>query len=189
MTESVERMTAPEAWVVRYGDDLFRFALKRLQKLDIAEDLVQETFLEALRSIETFQGTSSEKTWLTGILKHKIVDHIRKMSREHPNHDGNPVEDLADDRFDKDGNWAIKPLSWHSDPRKVLEQKHFWKTLTQCLADFPQRLAHAFALREIEEMESEEISGIMGISQTNLGVVLHRARLRLSRCLELNWFS
>jgi RNA polymerase sigma-70 factor (ECF subfamily) len=189
VSESVQKLTRPEAWVDRYGDDLFRFAWKRLQKHEVAEDVVQETFLEALRSIETYRAASSEKTWLTGILKHKIIDRIRKMSREHPGDDGNQAENLSEDFFDQNGNWAIRPRKWHGDPQKVLEQKHFWKTLTQCLADLPQRMAHAFALREIQEKEGDEISRIMGISENNLGVVLHRARLRLRRCLEVNWFS
>lgn len=189
MTQNTLRMTSPEAWVDRYGDHLFRFAWKRLQRKELAEDAVQETFLEALRVIDTYQGASSEKTWLIGILKHKIVDQIRRMSRERPTNDGNLLEDSSDDFFDDRGRWAVKPEDWGSDPGEALTRKHFFRTLTECLRDLPQRMAHAFSLRELEEMENGEISRIMGVSQNNLGVVLHRARLKLRRCLEVNWLS
>jgi RNA polymerase sigma-70 factor (ECF subfamily) len=155
----------------------------------MAEDAVQETFVEALRAVDTFRGVSSEKTWLIGILKHKIVDLIRRMSRERPTNNGNPPEDPSDDFFDERGSWAVRPLNWGNDPGETLKQKHFFQTLIQCVGDLPQRMAHVFSLRELEELESDEISRIMGVSQNNLGVVLHRARLRIRRCLEVNWLS
>jgi len=117
------------------------------------------------------------------------VDHIRKNSRERPAGDGDSSEDLSDTFFDERGSWSVKPLNWESDPGEVLTEKEFWQTLQRCLSDLPLRMAHAFALRELEEVEGDEISRIMEISQNNLGVVLHRARLRLRRCLEVRWFS
>lgn len=137
--------------------------------------------------VDSFRGVSSEKTWLTGILKHKIVDLIRRMSRERPTSEGNPPEDLSDEFFDEKGRWAVKPLNWGNDPGEALRQKYFFQTLMQCLKELPQLMVHVFSLREFEELESEEISRIMGVSQNNVGVVLHRARLRLRRCLEVNW--
>ncbi len=189
VTERSRKLTDPSAWVDRYGDDLFRFAWKRLQSAEMAEDAVQETFLEAIRVADSFRGASSEKTWLFGILKHKIIDHIRKISRERPIDTGDLPENLSDDFFDKRGNWAVRPLKWGNDPAEVLKQKHFIQTLMQCLRELPKRMAHAFSLRELEQLGSGEIAGIMGVSQNNLGVLLHRARLRLRRCLEINWLS
>ncbi|MFC1836448.1 sigma-70 family RNA polymerase sigma factor, partial [Thermodesulfobacteriota bacterium] len=183
------KLIDPEAWVDQYGDGLFRFAWKRLQSTEMAEDVVQETFLEAIRAIDTFRGASSEKTWLFGILRHKIIDHIRKVSRERPTNSGDTAETLTDDLFDEKGSWAVKPRNWGNDPGEVLKQKHFFQMLTQCLGELPKRMAHMFSLRELEQMDSEEISRIMGVSRNNLGVVLHRARLRLRQCVEVNWLS
>lgn len=189
MTESVHELPAAETWVDKYGDELFRYAWKRLQDRQMAEDVVQETLLAALDGLAAFRGTSSEKTWLIGILKHKVVDYIRQNSRERPADHGDSSEDLSDTFFDEKGSWSMKPLNWGSDPGEMLTKKQFWQSLQRCLSDLPRRMAHAFALRELEEVEGGEISRIMGISQNNLGVVLHRARLRLRRCLEVNWLS
>jgi RNA polymerase sigma-70 factor (ECF subfamily) len=182
-------ITNPESWVAEHGDLLFRHALRRVQRRDVAEDLVQETFLAALHSREGFQARSSEKTWLLGILRHKIVDHIRKASRESSVSSDMPVEDIPEHLFDPGGRWAVKPSRWESDPGKALEAKGFWDVLMTCMEEIPGRMAHAFALREIEQMDVEEASEVMEVTPNNLGVLLYRARQRLRRCLELNWFS
>jgi RNA polymerase sigma-70 factor (ECF subfamily) len=182
-------VTNPEIWVAEYGDLLFRYALRRVRRWDVAEELVQETFLAALHSREVFQARSSEKTWLLSILKHKIVDHIRKASRESSVSSEMPLEDIPEHLFDQGGRWAIKPSRWGSDPGKVLEAKGFWDALMSCMEELPSRMAHAFALREIEQMDVEEVSEVMEVTPNNLGVLLYRARQRLRRCLELNWFS
>lgn len=188
-TDSSTPVTNPEAWVAEYGDLLFRYALRRVQRRDVAEDLVQETLLAALHAREDFHARSSEKTWLLGILRHKIVDHIRKASRERSVSAELPLEDIPEHLFDRSGRWAVKPSRWGGDPGKVLEAKGFWDVLMSCMEELPSRMAHAFALREIEQMDIEEVSGVMEVTPNNLGVLLYRARQRLRRCLELNWFS
>jgi RNA polymerase sigma-70 factor (ECF subfamily) len=187
-TERERQAVAPETWVDNHGDYLFRFAWKRLQNREIAEDVVQETYLEALRGFNAFRGDASERTWLISILRHKIVDYFRKSSREDLVHDEKSF-DGSEDSFDEHGKWAIKPLNWKYDPKNLLEKKEFWQVLKRCLAELPQRMAHTFALRELEELESTEISQIIGISLNNLSVVLYRARMKLRRCLEINWFE
>ncbi|NIR14014.1 MAG: hypothetical protein GWN86_08695, partial [Desulfobacterales bacterium] len=77
-SEATFQTLDPEAWVDQYGDYLYRYAISRIHEPAVAEDLVQETLLAALQGKEGFKGRSSEKTWLTGILKYKIVDYIRK---------------------------------------------------------------------------------------------------------------
>jgi RNA polymerase sigma-70 factor (ECF subfamily) len=160
----------PELWVEKHGE-------------------VQETFLAALRGKERFQGRSSERTWLTGILRHKIYDHFRKIKRERPASDLALSDKSREDLFDKRGHWKNGPSDWPTDPAKSLQQKEFVKILLHCLSELSQNLADAFILREIEGRKGKEICNLLDISATNLGVRLFRARNRLRRCLEENWLG
>jgi RNA polymerase sigma-70 factor (ECF subfamily) len=179
----------PEAWLENHGDYLFRYAMARLGNKEIAEDVVQETFLAALKGRDQFKGEASERTWLTGILKHKIMDYFRKSSRELPIGDLNLSEDPSIDPFDAKGKWKTEPASWGNNPEDTLEKKEFWKTFEFCMTSLPKRLAQAFALREFEDMTIEEICNLLKVSATNSSVILFRARARLARCLEANWFQ
>lgn len=179
----------PETWVDQYGDYLYRFALSRLQDRAAAEDLVQDTFLAALHARENFKGRSSVTTWLTRILKHKIIDHIRKESRNQPVEDVDTFIPSLDDLFNEKGKWKVGPSKWTANPKELYEQKEFWRVLTQCLAELSDRLAQIFKLRELEELSTEEICKVFGISATNCWVILYRARMLLRRCLEIDWFG
>jgi RNA polymerase sigma-70 factor (ECF subfamily) len=182
-------LSDPEHWVDEHGDYLYRYALFRLHDAQLAEDMVQETFLAALHAQERFSGRSSEKTWLVGILKHKIADHIRKVSRERSFGDTESSIDIEEDLFDEAGKWKIAPTAWDTDPSSTLENKEFWEVLKRCLSDLPDRLSDAFSLREMDGLSTKEICKLLNVSATNLWVMLHRARMRLRRCLELNWFE
>lgn len=179
----------PEKWVDLYGDYLFRYAFFRVYETAVAEDLVQETFLAALQSIKNFQHRSSIKTWLTGILKHKIIDHFRKKSKEQQIDDVEPHMNQLEDVFDQNGRWKIKPAKWNADPQKLIDQKEFIKVLHKCLSELPVRQASTFILREIVGESTKEICKILDVSATNCWVLLHRARMYLRRCLEINWFT
>ena len=179
----------PENWVDLYGDYLYRYALYRVYEATVAEDLVQETFLAALGSFKNFQYRSSIKTWLTGILKHKIIDHFRKKAKEQQIDHIEPDINYLDDLFTKNGHWKIKPANWNADPQKLYDQKEFIDILHRCLAELPGRQASAFILREIVGENTKEICKILGISATNSWVLLHRARMYLRQCLEINWFT
>jgi RNA polymerase sigma-70 factor (TIGR02943 family) len=179
----------PEKWVDLYGDYLYGYAFYRVYEATVAEDLVQETFLAALRSFKNFQYRSSIKTWLTGILKHKIIDHFRKKAKEQQIDDIEPNINKLDDLFTKNGQWKIKPANWNADPQKLYDQKEFIKILHKCLSGLPGRQAGAFILREIDGESTKEICKILGISTTNSWVLLHRARMYLRRCLEIKWFN
>jgi RNA polymerase sigma-70 factor (TIGR02943 family) len=179
----------PENWVEEHGDYLFRFALSRLRRREAAEDLVQETFLAALRARQRFAGASTVRTWLVGILKRKIVDHLRRQHREQPIGDFDAQEGWADKLFDERGNWKVKPEEWPGDPSLPLEKREFWNVLSRCLSKLPERWASAFTLRAIEGMDSFEVCKVLDVTANNLWVILHRARSQLSRCLELNWFG
>lgn len=187
--ERTSRGSDPSLWVEQYGDYLFRYAMLRLHRREVVEDLVQETFLAGLASRQGFTGKSSERTWLVGILKHKIVDHLRRHNREQPagtmGNSGEDVEEL----FDNKGNWRHGPRKWSADPGSSLERQEFREVLLGCLSKLPSRLAEAFSLREIEGLGTEEICKVLQISATNLWVSLHRARMQLWLCLDHNWFG
>lgn len=179
----------PTTWVDEYGDYLFRYAMLMLRDAARAEDAVQETFLAALAARESFSGRSSMKTWLVGILKHKIADQFRRASRENPAED---VEDNAPDLeepFDEKGRWKAGPSDWVINPRTILEKKEFWEALQGCLSELPERHSNAFLLREVEDLNAREVCDILQITEKNLWVMLYRARMRLRRCLEVNWFE
>lgn len=186
----------PTVWVDQYGDSLFRYALSWVRDSQVAEDLVQETFLAALGSQASFGGESTERTWLFGILKHKIIDHYRVAKRQ------NNVCKLADARGDDDASQGeymehsaeSVPMDsaideWRINPGICSQQKAFWEVLQQCLSKVSPRLATAFALKEIEQLDTKEICAALSVSEGNLWVMLHRARAYLRQCLELNWLN
>jgi len=175
-------------WLNVHGDYLYRFALARLRDPHLAEDAVQETMLAAIKN-NSFEGDSSARTWLTGILKHKIIDLQRKQIREQPVSD---VIDLdaseysMDDFFDNSGHWLDKPQTLDM-PDNALEQKQFLAVLDECLGKLPKKLKAIFMLRDVHELENENICKELDISATNAWVMLYRARMGLRKCLELNW--
>ena len=175
-------------WLNDHGDYLYRFALARLRDPHQAEDAVQETMLAAIKS-DSFEGDSSARTWLTGILKHKIIDLQRKSIREQPLSDLIDLDasDTAmDDFFDKAGHWLEKPQTLDM-PENALEQKQFLGILSACMDKLPSKLAAIFMMRDVHEVENENICKELDITATNAWVMLYRARMGLRKCLEMNW--
>jgi RNA polymerase sigma-70 factor (TIGR02943 family) len=184
----------PERWVADYGDALFGFAAARVRDRAIAQDLVQETFLAAIRARQSFAGRSTERSWLFGILRNKLTDQYRLQSRETALADLDapfPEEQGAfhEHGLGRDG-WVgrMAPKSWET-PDEVLVNKEFQAALKRCLSGLPDRVAQAFRLREIEAAPPEETCKELGVSPNNLWVMLHRARMGLRRCLEVHWFG
>ena len=187
------KLSSPESWIAQHGDYLFRFAMLKLRDEHLAEDAVQETLLAALQGRQNFAGDSAERTWLVGILKHKVVDLIRKKVREPTlvNVDEEMEfgeDEVTDAMFDNTGHWVTPCQDWGS-PDKVLEQKRFWAILNECLKRLPPQLAMLYSLREISGMETEDICKDLNITPTNSWVMLHRARLGLKQCFELTWLG
>lgn len=177
----------PHRWLDLHGDALFRYAMLRLRDTMLAEDMVQETLLAAVQGYARYSGQSSERTWLIGILKHKIIDHLRKAQRETPL--GDELADRLDDLFDEHGHWRIDIGAW-GEPERALEQGEFWRVFSACIEHLPRRQADAILLREIDGLDGEAICKELGIATTNnLWVILSRARLRLRQCLDANWFQ
>ncbi len=180
----------PSTWVDRYGDYLFRYSLMRLRNRELAENAVQETFLAALTARRSFSGRSTERTWMVGILKHKVIDHYRKTFREKSISEIQTDEEQTVDSFyDAAGNPGKFPKDWMPDPQALLHSKEFWDTFRECLSKLPERTAAAFSMRELDDLDTPEICKELGINPTNLWVILHRARLQLRECLERNWFE
>lgn len=171
---------------------LMRVAQLQLRDRDQAEDVVQETLVAALSAQASFAGKSSVKTWLTGILKHKIIDAIRKKSRE------SAVSSLAQEAdiddldvfFDAENrdHWESRPAEWRN-PERDYEQRQFLDMVDFCLEKLPPNTARVFMMREVMELESDEICQELKITATNLWVILYRARMLLRKCLEQNWFA
>jgi RNA polymerase sigma-70 factor (ECF subfamily) len=188
-------LTDPERWVDEHGDYLFKYAIARLRDPLRAEDLVQETFLAALRSAERFSGRSSERTWLTGILKNKLFDHFRKLGRETAFTDLEFYRDEESERFVPEGpfkgGWIheLGPTEWSPEPGAALDGEEFWKVFHDCNGRLPRNVSAVFTLREVDGVSSREICGLLNITENNLWVMLHRARMALRRCLEDNWFT
>ena len=182
---------AGAAWVGEHGDCLYRYALARVRKPEVAEDLVQETFLAAVRGYANFGGRSSVRSWLCGILKHKIIDHYRKAGRETSFTDMEFFSDECSEKFVSIGFWKHEegPHDWQPDAAEVMEKGEFWQTMRDCLSKLPQRIADVFSMREMEDVPSKEICALLAISESNLWVMLHRARMALRECLEMNWFD
>jgi RNA polymerase sigma-70 factor (TIGR02943 family) len=187
-------LSDPERWVDEHGDYLFKYALSRLRDPVRAEDVVQETFLAALKGRSPFAGRSAERSWLTGILRNKIGDYFRKAGRETSFTDLEFYQDEESDRFISEGplqgGWIhdLGPREW-SGPGASLDSEVFWKTFQDCSNKLPKNVSAVFTLREVDGIESRDICALLNISENNLWVMLHRARMALRRCLETNWFG
>lgn len=177
----------------RHRGYLLRIARLQLRDDDTAQDVVQETMLAALAG-SGHSGRSSLRTWLTGILKHKIVDAIRRRQREpiavaaFGNADDDLDVDDLDALFDRDGGWASPPSDW-GDPEQALERAQFFEILEQCLDKLPAKTARVFVMREVLDLETAEICKELAISANNLWVILFRARTMLRLCLDQHWFE
>ncbi len=170
----------PSKWLEEHGDVLYRFALSRLRDRTLAEDVVQETLLGVLKNVKDFEGRAEVRTWLIGIMRNKIADHLRRTNR---------LREESEDRiFDDKGAWVAAPGEWH-DPEGQLSNKAFQQAFQNCMGKLPDQLAEAFILREVEETEYEKVCDALEISATNLSTRLYRARLLLRKCLEDNWFG
>ena len=179
----------PETWLDNYGDVLFRYAMLKTGDQSVAEDLVQDTLIAALKAHENFRGDSSEKTWIIGILKHKIIDHFRRPRHEQPLDYVDELAQADDQLFDETGHWRDPAPKWNN-PHQALENRAFVDTLSRCLENLPQRHAELFMLSEFEDIDNVSLCKLLDISSTNnLWVMLSRIRNRLRQCLDALWFN
>ena len=181
-----EPVLNPETWIDEYGDYLFRYAMSRLRDTTAAEEVVQETLLSGIRYQQQFAGRGSERAWLLGILKRKIIDYVRMRSKYHQRY-----EDEADptvDLFDQQGRW--KKGAWPNlSPDSNLSMEELWHIVKQCLETLPKSQADVFVLSVMEEMDTPDICRQLEITPSNFWVRLHRARVGLAKCVGSQWFD
>jgi len=191
-TVDTQQRLDPGKWLDSHGDYLYRYALARVRDAAVAEDLLQETLLAGVGGHQAHAGRSSERTWLVGIMKHKVIDHFRRIARNAQfqlNADGEV------DCFEASGPWRghwreeRAPNSWTLDAGQCFESGEFWETFDRCLSQLPQQMSIAFTLREIDGLSTAEICDILNITPNNLWVLLHRSRSKLRQLLEASWFS
>ncbi|MBL8320502.1 MAG: sigma-70 family RNA polymerase sigma factor [Burkholderiaceae bacterium] len=167
---------------------LLRYARSQLRNDAWAEDAVSDTLLAALEKPQAFGGQSQLKTWLVGILKHKVIDQLRRHTREATVLTTDDETDLDETLFDSHDHWREPPRDW-GDPQAHLGQRQFFEVLEACMEKLPATQGRVFMMREWLELESDEICKELSITSTNLWVLLHRARLRLRECLQDHWFA
>ena len=181
---------SPDTWLDEHGAALYKYALMHTRDAHKAEEVVQETLLAALQACDRFSGAASARTWLIGILKHKIIDMFRHDAREQQLDEPNVPDDADDEhiesQFAADGHWHNRIADW-GNPEELLERGQFMAVLQRCLDALPPRLARLFMLREVMEENTEHICRELAITSTNLWTMLYRARLGLRQCLDKNW--
>ncbi len=196
MSFSEKNILEPEKWIDRYGDILFNYTITRINKREVAEDLVQETFFSAYKARESFQHEASEKTWLIAILKRKIIDHYRKKSTQNELNifDKDSKDDFMNHFFDKEGGYeghwtdSSSPQEWRKDFQTSVESDEFNAILKNCLGKLSEKTSAVFTLKNMEDLDSDEICKELQISPSNYWVLMHRAKLQLRECMEKNWF-
>lgn len=184
-----------EQWVEAYTDKMYSWAFYKTNSKETAEDLVQDTFLAAFQAIDKFEGKSNPKTWLLGILNNKIAEHFRKSYQ-------NPItsvgeenqytgDSLLDALFDTDGHWIKEqqPGHWNEEQTNLLDDAGFLQVLQHCMGTLQPGWYAVIQLKYMEERKGAFICQELNIAPTNLWQILHRAKLQLRKCIEVNWFK
>ena len=184
-----ELESGPDSWVELHADYLFSYVVKRVKSRDVAEDLVQDTFLSGMKAYANFRGDCSERSWLLTILRNKLIDHYRTAGREEPRESFEefPLSSTGD--FNSWGIWKVYVSNWARDPDKALESQQFMSALSDCLEKLPEKTRLVFRLKYLSELRAEDICKDLGLSTSNYWVVLYRARMALRKCIEDNWIK
>lgn len=172
--------------VSEYSDEMLSWAFYKTSKREIAEDLVQETFLAAYKGLEGFQEKSKHKTWLFSILNNKIAEYHRNRIRK--GHDQSKEENLT--MFNENGRWeeTSKPDKWNYDTH-LLDDPEFSTVLHDCMGGLPDQWSAALSYKYLTEKKGSEICQELDITETNYWQILHRAKLKVRECLENKWFK
>ncbi len=188
MSEQPKHTLNPNKWINLHSDYMYNYAITRVNKHELAKDLVQETFFSGLKAMKNFKGQASERTWLISILKRKIIDHYRKI---------NSKKGKAEVRMsfyedgENKGKWLEEraPSSWSSEADATIENTELKNAIDLCVDKLPEKYRMVFLLKTVQNYETEEICNELDITSSNLWVIIHRARLQLRACLEGNWFN
>jgi len=178
----------PNKWIDLYADYLFNYTITRIDNAELAKDIVQETFLSALKAMKNYRGDASERTWLVSILKRKIIDQYRKMNSKKGRAEihVNFYED-----GDKKGNWLEEcvPQHWGNEAEINIESQELGSAINNCVKALPEKYKMVFKMKTIDNIDTEDICNELGITSSNLWVIIHRARLQLRKCMEESWFK
>ncbi|MBU3821199.1 sigma-70 family RNA polymerase sigma factor [Flavobacteriaceae bacterium XHP0103] len=176
----------PTKWIDLYSDYLFNYTITRVNDRDMAEDLVQETFLAGLKSMKNFKGEASERTWLISILKRKIIDHYRKIN----SNKGKAEVRISYNDDESEGDWLEERVAdpFDKTAEDLMQNSELGDAILECLSKLPEKQAEVFRMKTIEGYETEVICKELDITPSNLWVIIHRARTAMASCLEENWF-
>lgn len=176
-------------WVNHFSDDLYAWSLHKVKKADVAEDLVQETFIKAYKAMDSFKEKSSPKTWLFRILNNLIIDHYRKKAK-HQTSSLDEAEQLTDGMFNSINNWTTNGYEdlWAAD-KNVFDNGDFNEVFSYCMEDLPENWKLAVSAKYLLQKETAEICQELEITASNYWQIVHRAKLMLKKCLETKWFS
>ncbi|WP_445957723.1 sigma-70 family RNA polymerase sigma factor [Yeosuana sp.] len=182
-----KQLLNPNKWIDLYADYLFNYTISRVNDRDMAHDLVQDTFLAALKSMKNFKGEASERTWLISILKRKIIDYYRKINS---NKGKAEVRITYNDDSETEGNWLEERVAdpFDKTAEDTMQNTELGEAIFKCLAKLPEKQAEVFRMKTIEGLETEDICKELNITASNLWVMIHRARTAMAACLEKNWF-
>jgi len=176
----------PNKWIDLYSDYLFNYTITRVSDREIAQDLVQETFLAGLKSMKNFKGEASERTWLISILKRKIIDHYRKIN----SNKGKAEVRINYNDAESEGDWLEERVAdpFDKTAEDTLQNNELGDAIHDCLGKLPQKQADVFKMKTILNYETEVICNELNITASNLWVIIHRARTAMADCLKTNWF-
>jgi RNA polymerase sigma-70 factor (TIGR02943 family) len=188
MSDNIKHSLNPNKWIVLYADYLYNYAITRVDDQDVAKDLVQETFFSGIKGKDNFRGQAAERTWLVSILKRKIIDHYRKVNSAKGQKE---VRMNFYEEGKKKGNWIEErvPQAWGNDAEKKIENSELKDALDACINNLPEKYRMVFLLKTVQKYETEEICNELGITASNLWVIIHRARMQLRNCMEEKWFK
>lgn len=175
----------PNKWIDLYSDYLFNYTITRVSDRDMAQDLVQDTFLAGLKSMKNFKGESSERTWLISILKRKIIDHYRKIN----SNKGKAEVRINYSDDENEGDWLEERIAdpFDKTAEDRIQNRELRDAIFDCLSKLPDKQAQVFRMKTIEGYDTEDICKELNINASNLWVIIHRARTAMASCLEKNW--
>ena len=178
----------PNNWVDKHADYLFNYTITRVDNEELAKDIVQDTFFSGLKAQKNFRGQASERTWLISILKRKIIDHYRKINSKKGKAE---IRVNFYEEGEKKGSWIEErvPQPWVNQAERDIENLELKNTLDNCIERLPEKYRTVFLLKNVQQYETQEICNELGITASNLWVIIHRARHQLRKCLEDNWYS
>jgi RNA polymerase sigma-70 factor (TIGR02943 family) len=176
----------PNKWIDLYSDYLFNYTITRVNDRDLAQDIVQDTFLAGLKSMKNFKGEASERTWLISILKRKIIDHYRKTN----SNKGKAEVRITYSDDESEGDWLEERVAdpFDKTAEDTMQNSELGDAIFECLSKLPEKQAQVFRMKTIEGYETEDICKELNINASNLWVIIHRARTAMASCLEKNWF-